>query len=106
MRRFLPLSLVALLGATTLRAQSIWDASLRLAPQFHSYDVKVPFNEKICEMSIPMFVIVPLLPAFTVDVGTAYASARLERVDATGNKVVSDLSGLTDTQVRANYTFG
>lgn len=108
MRRFISLAL--LLSASALPAQSIWDTSLRLAPQFQSYDLKAPFNEKISQVSFPLFVTVPLLPQLTVDVGTAYATTSLERqtVDGAGNPVTveSEMSGLTDTQVRANYAFG
>lgn len=108
MRRFIPLAL--LLCGNALPAQSFWDSSVRLAPQFHSYDIKSPFNQKISEVSFPVFVVVPLLPALTVDIGTAYAMATLERTsrDATGTVTTtkSEMSGLTDTQLRANYTFG
>lgn len=108
MRRFLSLAL--LLSASALPAQSIWNTSVRLAPQYQSYDVKAPFNEKISQVSFPLFATVPLLPSLTIDVGTAYATARLEResVDASGNPVAveSEMSGLTDTQIRANYAFG
>lgn len=108
MRRLIPLAL--LLGASALPAQSFWDSSVRLAPQFHSYEFKAPFNEKVSEFSFPFFVIVPIMPALSVDVGTAFAIANLERTsrDATGaiTTSTSELSGLTDTQIRANYMFG
>lgn len=108
MHRLFPLAL--LLSASTLPAQSIWDTSVQTAPTFQSYDVKVPFSEKISQFSVPLFVSMPVLPALTIDVGTAFATATLERqaVDASGNPttVKSEMSGLTDTQVRANYTFG
>ena len=108
MRRLIPLAL--LFGASTLPAQSIWDSSIQTAPTFQSYDVKVPFNEKISQFSVPLFASIPVLPSLTIDVGTAYATAFLERqtVDAGGNPVTvkSEMSGLTDTQVRANYVFG
>jgi hypothetical protein len=107
MRRLLPLAL--LFGAGALPAQGVWDSSVRFAPQFHSYDVKSPINEKISEFSIPFFVVVPVLPALSVDVGTAYAMAHLEHRTLSGTTTTtttSELNGLTDTQVRANYTFG
>ncbi len=108
MRRFIPLAL--LLSAGALPAQSIWDTSVRLAPQFQSYDVKAPFNEKISQVSFPVFLTVPVMPALTIDVGTAFAMASLERqsVDGSGNPITieSEMSGLTDTQLRANYAFG
>lgn len=107
MRRLLSLAL--LLSASALPAQSFWDSALRLAPQFHSYDIKAPINEKISEFSLPFFVVVPVLPALSIDVGTAYAIAHLEHRSlsgATTTTTTSELSGLTDTQIRANYTFG
>jgi hypothetical protein len=109
MRRFLPFTL--LLGAGTLPAQSFWDSSVRVAPQFHSYDIKAPFNERISEFSFPFFVVVPVVPALSVDVGTAFAIAQLERrtfdpATNTTTTTTSELNGITDTQLRANYTFG
>src|SRR5205085_2680800 len=108
MRRLLSLALLC--GASALPAQSIWNSSLRLGPQFHSYDIQAPFNERVSEFSLPFYVVVPVMPALSVDVGTAYAIAKLDRhtVDATGlrSTTTSQFSGLTDTQVRANYTFG
>ena len=108
MRRFIPLAL--LFGASTLPAQSFWESSVRLAPTFQSYDVDVPFKEKISQFSVPLFATIPVLPTLSIDVGTAFATATLERetVDGSNNPVTvrSEMSGLTDTQVRANYTFG
>jgi hypothetical protein len=109
MRRLLSIAL--LLGsATALPAQGIWDSSLRFAPQFQSYDLKTPLNEKISSFSLPIFVLVPITQALTVDVGTSYAMVNLKRqtFDAFGDPVTteSEMNGLTDTQVRANYAFG
>ena len=101
MRRRLVLAF--LLNAGVLPAQSFWGSSVRLAPQFHSYDIKAPFQEKISEFSVPLFVEVPVMPALSVDVGTAFATVNFENANS-GTK--STMSGLTDTQVRANYTLG
>ena len=120
MRRFFPsslplptrvtLSAALLLSASTLPAQSVWDSQVRFGPQFFSYDIKSPINEKVSQVAFPVFVSVPVLPQLTVDVGTAFASANHERlaVDSMGAPVTirSSLSGLTDTQLRANYTIG
>lgn len=108
MRRFV--CLATLLGASALQAQSFWNSSLRTGPQFHSYRLRAPLDEKVSQLALPFFVVVPVLPALTVDVGTSFAMVRHERItlDASGNRttVTSELSGLTDTQLRANYTFG
>src|SRR5688572_9292524 len=103
MRFLVPVGL--LLSASGLHAQSIWDSSVRLAPQFHAYDIKAPLNEKITQFSLPFYVMLPVTPAFTVDVGTAYATVTLDR-ETTSGPESSTMSGLTDTQVRANYAFG
>jgi hypothetical protein len=79
MRRLLPLAF--LLGASALPAQSFWDSQARFGPQFFSYDIKVPVREKISQR---------------VDISSAGADSVVE----------SDMSGLTDTQLRANYTIG
>jgi hypothetical protein len=50
-------------------------------------------------------VVVPLAPSFTVDVGTSYAQSRVEQTSV-GKTTTSSISGLTDTQVRANYVIG
>src|SRR5687768_12257938 len=108
MRRLIPL--VLLVSASVLPAQSFLDAAVRTGPQFHSYTMKAPLNEKISQLALPFFVVVPIMPALTIDVGTAFAMVHHERVtlDASGNATTteSDLSGLTDTQLRANYAIG
>ena len=92
-----------LVSTSAMRGQSFWDSSVRLAPQFNSYNIKSPFDEKISEFSLPFFVLVPVSAALSVDVGSAFATVNYEN-SATGTK--SDMSGLTDTQVRGNYTLG
>src|SRR5213075_1951505 len=98
------LSLAALaLAPGAVHAQSLWDTSVRLAPSYYSYDIKAPFSEKISEVSFPLYALMPIMPWFSMDIGTAFASAHVENTAA---NTKSDISGLTDTQVRANYTFG
>lgn len=112
MRRFLSVALLAFAAAhaTPAAAQSFWDSQVRLGPQFYSYDIKSPINEKISQVAFPVFVAVPVMPSLTIDVGTAFAMAthRRQSVDGSGNPVTveSTLNGMTDTQLRANYTMG
>ncbi|HTE45076.1 MAG TPA: hypothetical protein VK636_07520, partial [Gemmatimonadaceae bacterium] len=100
LRRFLPV--VFALATTTLAAQSPFDIGARVAPQFHSYTIDAPSNLKISEFSVPFFVVVPITSSFGFDVGTSWAQSRVEQT-GTAQKTTSTISGLTDTQVRANY---
>jgi hypothetical protein len=100
MRRLLPLALAAVV-APSLGAQSVFDSELRFAPQFIQYKIKSPNDETISELAVPVFVTIPLGSRFTFDVGTSYARARV----ASGS-AVSEINGLTDTQLRGNLTLG
>ena len=88
-------------AAPIARAQSLFDVEARLAPQYVSYQVHEPGDETIAELAIPIFVSVPIGSRLSLDVGTAYAHARV-----TSGAERSEISGLTDTQIRGSYTFG
>jgi len=92
---------LALVVAPAVGAQSIFDSELRLAPQFMQYQIKAPSNETISEFALPVFVSIPFGPQFTFDVGTSYARAKV-----TNGSALSEINGLTDTQLRGNYTLG
>lgn len=98
-RLLLTLPLAA--GGRAAGAQSVFDSELRLAPQMIQYQLKAPANETISELVVPAFVSIPMGASFTVDVGTAYARAR-----STTPTSVSEVSGLTDTQVRGTLSLG
>jgi hypothetical protein len=104
-RRFSRFLGLCALGAPALQAQSILDLGARTAPQFHSYTIDAPSNTKISEFSVPLFVLVPIAPSFSFDVGTSYAQSRVEQTN-NGTKVTSSISGLTDTQIRGNLVLG
>ena len=100
MRTLTPLAFAAVV-APALGAQSVFDSELRLAPQFVQYQIKAPTNETISEFAVPVFVSIPFGSRFTFDVGTSYARAR-----ATSGSALSEINGLTDTQLRGNLTLG
>ena len=85
--------------------QSVFDTNLRTGPQYVQYRLTTPVNETISELTVPIFVVVPVSPAFNIDVGTAYAWARVQPNGGASGET-STISGLTDTQVRANLTLG
>jgi hypothetical protein len=88
-------------AAPDVSCQSVLDAELRLAPQYMEYQVHAPADETIAELAIPVFVTIPVGSRFTFDVGTAYARAHV-----TSGAELSEISGLTDTQIRGNLTLG
>jgi hypothetical protein len=98
------LALVSLFGlarTSAASAQSPFDSELRLAPQWMQYQVHAPADETISELAIPVFVSVPAGRRLSFDVGTAYARAHV-----TSGAEHSDIAGLTDIQLRGQYTLG
>jgi hypothetical protein len=105
MRRFVPIALACV--APALGAQSILDIGARVAPQFHSYKLEAPSNLTVSEFAVPMFVTVPITSRFGFDIGSSFVRARVEQRGAAGAQAtVSEISGLTDTQLRANLVLG
>jgi hypothetical protein len=84
-----------------VQAQSIFDSELRLAPSYVQYKIKTAASETISELAIPVYVRLPFGESFNVDIGSSYARARV-----TNGSGVSEVSGLTDTQIRGNLTLG
>jgi hypothetical protein len=106
MRRRIASCIIAVAAAAPqLRAQSIGDIGARTAPQFHSYTIDGTSKTKISEFSVPLFVVVPIAPSFSIDVGSSYAQSQVEQTTG-GKKATSTISGLTDTQIRANLSIG
>ena len=97
MRPLLMSGVMGLLPALAL-AQNVESSSFRTTAQFVSYTVA---GQTTAQMAIPMLASVPIGGNFSVDVATAFASTQ-----ATSGSSSSSLSGLTDTQVRGNYSFG
>ena len=94
-------TLALLTVAPSARAQSIFDAELRFAPQLTQYRLSAPADESISELALPVYVTIPAGSRLSFDVGTAYARARV-----TSGAERSEISGLTDTQIRGSYTLG
>jgi hypothetical protein len=97
-------SAALIVAASTAGAQGSFDVGARIAPQFHSYDLKSPANLKISEFTLPVYVLLPVTSHLSFDVGTSYTHAEVK--SSGGSQGSSSISGLTDTQVRANYTLG
>ena len=96
---------LALLGGSLVApptaAQSFDDAEVRGAPQFLRYRLDAPAATTISQFALPVFVLMPAGNRLTFDIGTSYARTRV-----TSGTRTSEISGLTDTQVRGNLTLG
>ncbi len=87
--------------ASTAAAQSSLDAEYRLAPQWTQYRIDAPADVTVSELAIPLFVSMPMGSRTSFDIGTAYARAQVS-----SGAEHSDIAGLTDVQLRAQYTLG
>ena len=105
MRAAIQIAFAASVWASPAAAQSIYDANIRAAPQFVQYRLASPINETISEFTTPIFVVIPVSTTLNFDVGTAYAWARVSP-NGSNTEATSSISGLTDTQVRANFAMG
>ncbi|HEY4130102.1 MAG TPA: hypothetical protein VGM50_05770, partial [Gemmatimonadaceae bacterium] len=103
----LALTIVAGLASNVRSAsgQSFGDIGARIAPQYHSYDLRSPSNTRISEFSIPLYASMPITPSFGLDLGTAWVDSRVTQTSS-GSTAHSNISGLTDTQLRGTYVFG
>ena len=105
MRAAIRIAIATAVWASPAAAQTIYDSNVRTAPQFVQYRLAAPINETISEFTTPIFVVIPVSPTLNFDVGTAYAWARVSP-NGSSTEATSSISGLTDTQVRANLAIG
>lgn len=96
------LLICAAVGAATVFAPAIAGAQfgVRLAPQFQSYNFG-DYDRSVSQMVFPVAVEVPVFSRMAIEIGTAFAQSKVKSATAT-----SELSGLTDTQIRTNIAFG
>lgn len=86
-----------------LAAQDPSSTAVILDPQFVSYQLgKGSTALTISQFAVPFAVIVPFNDRFNIDVSSSYANSQV-KVPGTAT---SSIAGLTDTQLRGNYTLG
>ena len=101
MKRILLAASLAALPAL-LPAQGVSGSSVIVAPHFTSYDVGSGASKRtVGQMAVPIVILLPFTERFNMDVSTAFASTDVK----SGGSSVSKISGLTDTQIRGNYSF-
>ena len=89
--------------AATAHAQSLSDASVFAGPQFVSYKFGDATTQKtVSQLSVPFAIIVPFGEKFNLDLSSSYASSEVHFA----GKKTSAINGLTDVQLRGNYTLG
>ncbi len=101
LRRSIAVAAAVSLGATPLAAQWYQNAAVLTAPTFTTLTFGSGTSERtVSQFALPIVVLLPFSEQLSVDVSTAFASSSV-----TGD-TESDISGLTDTQIRANYRIG
>jgi hypothetical protein len=103
MRRLLVVVTIAMMLPPSGAAQGLRESAVIAAPQFTQYTFGSGASERsMSQIAVPIVVVLPFSERFSMDIATAYASSNLK----TGGASVSSISGLTDTQVRANFSLG
>ena len=86
-----------------LGAQGLGDVAAATFPQYASVKIGSGATAKtVSQLSVPMVLVLPFGSRFNVDIATAFATSDVKVNGATA----SSISGLTDTQVRGNFTLG
>ena len=95
------LALIAI--AAPANAQGIGDLGIISGPQYVSYKIGSGSTEKsVTQLSVPIAFILPVTDKLSVDLSTSWADSRVKTAGVESSKI----SGLTDTQLRMNYTVG
>lgn len=93
---------VAALAASPLGAQ-LENSSVLTAPTYTSMTFgSGAASRSVSQLALPVVFILPFGEKISVDVSTAFASSTVKADDSTA----SEISGLTDTQIRANFRIG
>lgn len=102
MRRLAVVPLLALLALPT-GAQVLQDAAVIAAPTFTELTFgSGAAKRSVSQLATPIVVVVPFGERLTIDLTTAFATSTVRAGDSTA----SEISGLTDTQIRANFRVG
>lgn len=100
MKRLIPLVLAV--SATAADAQSILNSTVRSGPLFARYKIEAPVGVEISELAVPFAVSVPFGSRMSFDISSAYAFSKVVFDAAPPQQI----SGPTDTQLRANVALG
>ena len=102
MRSLAVAALVTVMLPGLAPAQGLGNVSVAVAPHSTSYSMVNGGNKTtVAQTAIPIVFALPFSERFTMDITTAYAISDV----IAGGSSVSSVKGLTDTQVRGNYSF-
>jgi hypothetical protein len=88
-----------LVASSSASAQFLRDAAVIASPSFTQLTFDLPTGKRtVSQFAIPVVVVLPFGERLSVDVSTAFATSTVKADGATE----SEISGLTDTQIRAN----
>ncbi len=101
-RIILGAALVAALPALA-PAQGLGESAVIVAPHYTAYTIGSGATKRtIGQTAVPIVMLLPFTERFNVDVTTAFASTNVDAPSGAESRI----SGLTDTQIRANYAIG
>ena len=84
-------------------AQGLGDLGAIFGPQYVNYKIGSGATEKtVTQLSFPIAFILPVTEKLSFDVSASYADSRVSTAGVESSKI----TGLTDTQLRMNYTLG
>jgi hypothetical protein len=96
----LPALVAALLLASSPLAAQLENSAVLTAPTYTSLTFGSGASSRsVSQLALPVVVILPFGERISVDVSTAFASSTVTADDSTA----SEISGITDTQIRANF---
>lgn len=101
MHRFLALLLLGV--SATLAEAQLPQTTVLVSPTFTELTFGSGASKRsVSQMAIPIVVVLPFGERLSVDVSTAFANS----VVTAGGATTSEINGLTDTQIRANFRVG
>ena len=101
-RTFAVGALLAVTLPSLAPAQGLGSLSVVVAPHSSSYAIGTGgAKTTVAQTAIPFVLSLPFTERFTMDITTAYAITDV----ISGGRSTSSIKGLTDTQVRGNYSF-
>lgn len=99
--RLLSVATASLLLAASLGAQGLGQTAVIVQPTYTSLTFgSGAAKRSVDQLALPIVVVLPFSERFNVDISTAFATSTVTAGDSTA----SEISGLTDTQIRANVS--